>query len=413
MATIVNGIPVLIPPPEGYEVDFENPQRNAHISMYIVFGIGMVVSHAFLGQYLYVKLWLRHKLDLEIVMVILAYLTSLVTQGLLIYGFANDLIGVHAWEMPITNFMEFMRIFFITPLLFCPLVAFAKLALALFYRGLSPQTWWRWSIDSVIAFIILYNIAIFFALLFACDPIQMSWDLTIADGTCLDRPSIYVSQVSFGTASDVMLFLVPVPLVLQLRIPRAQKVGLIAIFAIGLVTLITGVVRIAMLVLPDFTSLDQTWVVPPPIIVSIAEINLLFVCATIPTLKGFFRHVAPSVFGDTKRGYGYQRTGGHSSGPYKDHTLRTIGGGPNYARRNRGEDSFVMTNVSTKNHDASVTVAQPEPAADSSSEGQGDGTGEGSRGVGENQTWDARAAARDTDAIVQTRTVTVSYSYPR
>jgi hypothetical protein len=66
MATVIDGVAVLIPPPEGYEVNFDNPQRNSHIAMYVVFGVGMVVAHAFLGQYMYVKLWLRRQFDLEI-----------------------------------------------------------------------------------------------------------------------------------------------------------------------------------------------------------------------------------------------------------------------------------------------------------------------------------------------------------
>ncbi|KAI1080886.1 hypothetical protein F5B20DRAFT_537775 [Whalleya microplaca] len=300
----VNGVTVAIPPPEGIEVDFSNPQRNGTTAMYLVFAIGILVSHLFLAQNLYVKLYLRRKMDIEVCMVLLAEATSLTTQGLLLYTFIYGIIGVHAWEVSLEKFGEFAKIFFITPLIFCPLVTFAKLALALFYRSLSPQKWWKWSIASIIAFIIGYNISIFFALLFACTPVQKSWDVTITTGYCVDRSSIYVSQVAFGTVTDVLLFSIPIPMVLQLRISGAQKVGLLAIFAFGLVTVITGIVRIIMLLLPDFTSIDQTWVVPPPIIVSIAEINLLVACATFPTLKGFFWHVAPRVFGEmSSRGY--------------------------------------------------------------------------------------------------------------
>lgn len=46
----------LVPAPEGYDVDFCNPQRRADIATYWCFGVGMVLSLLFTAQRLYVKL---------------------------------------------------------------------------------------------------------------------------------------------------------------------------------------------------------------------------------------------------------------------------------------------------------------------------------------------------------------------
>ncbi|KAI0007137.1 hypothetical protein F4779DRAFT_525316 [Xylariaceae sp. FL0662B] len=408
--SVVDGVVVAIPPPEGVEVDFVNPKRNGTTAMYLVFSVGMIVSHLFLGQNLYVKLWLRRRVDIEVYMVILAEATSLATQGLLLYAFIDGLIGVHAWEIPLEKFAEFAKMFFITPILFCPLVAFSKLALALFYRSLSPQWWWKWSIAGIIAFIIGYNIAIFFALLFACTPVQKSWDITLTTGSCLDRPSIYVSQVAFGTVSDVLLFIIPIPMVVQLRITRAQKVGILGVFAFGLVTVITGIVRIIMLLLPNFTSTDQTWVVPPPIIVSIAEINLLIACATLPTLKGFFRHVAPGIFGEMSS-RGYKRTYDNSKDNYR-RDVQTIGGG-GYAHGKSGArtDEERLSDEDGQAYDMKI-LSRTEPAIATVKETttHSDSLSNESVVLSENRTWDPRSHVRDSDAIVQTRTITVEYS---
>ena len=42
--SIVNGVLVAIEPPEGYVVNFDNPQRNSVMTTYIVSGVGMLLA---------------------------------------------------------------------------------------------------------------------------------------------------------------------------------------------------------------------------------------------------------------------------------------------------------------------------------------------------------------------------------
>jgi hypothetical protein len=62
---VINGVPVAIPPPEGYVVNFEHPQRRHEIEAYVASSVGMGVAFFFVLQYLYVKVWILRKLELE------------------------------------------------------------------------------------------------------------------------------------------------------------------------------------------------------------------------------------------------------------------------------------------------------------------------------------------------------------
>lgn len=62
---LVNGVEVLLPPPEGYVVDFENPTRTAVPLAYWVAGVGIFLSLLFMGQRLYTKLFLMRTIQVE------------------------------------------------------------------------------------------------------------------------------------------------------------------------------------------------------------------------------------------------------------------------------------------------------------------------------------------------------------
>lgn len=61
----INGTLVALPPPEGYVVDFENPQRNSVTVTYVVSGVGMTLALFFLLQRLYVKIFVRNKFGID------------------------------------------------------------------------------------------------------------------------------------------------------------------------------------------------------------------------------------------------------------------------------------------------------------------------------------------------------------
>lgn len=52
---VTNGVTTFLPPPEGYVVDFDNPQKQDAIEHYLVFAILGPIAFLFLVQRLYTK----------------------------------------------------------------------------------------------------------------------------------------------------------------------------------------------------------------------------------------------------------------------------------------------------------------------------------------------------------------------
>ncbi|KAF4487823.1 integral membrane [Fusarium agapanthi] len=113
--------------------------------------------------------------------------------------FASGAGGVHAWEASIETFNIYLMVSLLRKkdncwkilttvgrlsrrIHICTLWLLAKLALLMFYFRLSPQRWFKISVWSTAVFISGYTIGIFFAMMFACRPIAMNWDVTITEG---------------------------------------------------------------------------------------------------------------------------------------------------------------------------------------------------------------------------------------
>lgn len=61
----------------------------------------------------------------------------------------------------------------------------------------------------------------------------MNWDARITSGTCINRAAIYTATAAVNIATDLALLTLPIPMIVDLRMPKVQKVGLIAIFVVG------------------------------------------------------------------------------------------------------------------------------------------------------------------------------------
>lgn len=61
----INGTIVALAPPDGYEVDFDNPKRNLLVANYVVMAVGLSLSLIFLAQRIFVKTHVHRGLALD------------------------------------------------------------------------------------------------------------------------------------------------------------------------------------------------------------------------------------------------------------------------------------------------------------------------------------------------------------
>lgn len=112
-------------------------------------------------------------------------------------------------------------------------LALVKLTLLLqYYRLMSVSN--MGIVFLVAIFIVcLWTVSQIFVMLLMCIPLQRVWDRTV-QGSCGPKVlTLWYFNGIFNIVSDVVIFMLPLPVLCELQLPRSQKLCLIGIFCLG------------------------------------------------------------------------------------------------------------------------------------------------------------------------------------
>jgi hypothetical protein len=65
-----------------------------------------------------------------------------------------------------------------------------------------------------------------------CHLVRSYWDITIP-GVCMNKEQHFWSTSIIGITVDVTIWMLPLPVISRLSLPRRQKTGLLVVFGLG------------------------------------------------------------------------------------------------------------------------------------------------------------------------------------
>ena len=68
--------------------------------------------------------------------------------------------------------------------------------------------------------------------IFLCVPVQHFWDST-SEGGCMNKQAFWYSNAALNIVTDLVVFLIPFPLIKTLRIHKRERIGLIIVFTVA------------------------------------------------------------------------------------------------------------------------------------------------------------------------------------
>jgi hypothetical protein len=118
------------------------------------------------------------------------------------------------------------------------LIFITKLSILLQYLRIfcpngATNGWTRKIIWALVLFNLLFYIAVMIPQIMACNPREKIWHPLI-NGKCLDLSLILIAGAIVNIFSDFSILILPMVKVWQLQLTRSKKLGLVAVFATGI-----------------------------------------------------------------------------------------------------------------------------------------------------------------------------------
>ncbi|KAL2188629.1 hypothetical protein L209DRAFT_751656 [Thermothelomyces heterothallicus CBS 203.75] len=183
--------------------------------------------------------------------------------------------------------------------------------LLLYLRLFFIVHWFRWSCWALLTIVAMYCVASILVTIFQCRPMIRAFDKS-TPGTCIDTAKFWFANAGFSIATDIIILLLPMPLIWKLGAPRAQKIALMAVFAIGIFAVVTSCLRVTTLDI-FATSPDNTYNIDN-VMWTIVEPNVAIVCSCLPILRPLVVKLIPGLGSKHYGSYGSYGTPGYGTG---------------------------------------------------------------------------------------------------
>ena len=172
---------------------------------------------------------------------------------------------------------------------------FTKIAICLLYLRVLSFRHARYSVYAVLGLIITANgIWTLYTVLTACLPLTAFWTPT-PDAWCRPLP-YWLANTGMHIGTDFLLYLIPLPVLINLRVPLRQKLSLYGVMVLGLLVCIVSVVRFWELAQQDPARMDFPYDNATVGYLTLVEINAAIACACCMTLRPLVNKWFPDLW---------------------------------------------------------------------------------------------------------------------
>jgi hypothetical protein len=84
----------------------------------------------------------------------------------------------------------------------------------------------------MLALVMAWGVSSTLLAIFQCRPIRRVYDTSVA-GYCISNTAVWYANGAFNIASDVVILLMPLPVISSLQLVRREKIGLLLVFTTG------------------------------------------------------------------------------------------------------------------------------------------------------------------------------------
>ncbi|KAK0631429.1 hypothetical protein B0T14DRAFT_2939 [Immersiella caudata] len=337
---LANGTSPLPPPPPPFPLPPDPataPHDNRRAELYAAAIICWVIAAIFVALRFYTRGVIIRALSISDWCILLAVLFSAGEAAALIDQIIHG-SGSHLYDLDPTNTaaaIAWFRAAWYAVLTYHLSIFCSKLAILTLYIHIFAFKWARVAGQILLGVVIIGNLFMLITTLTACIPLRAYWDFMMPRDRVYCHPqSFWWANTGMHMVQDVLIFLLPMPVVWGIHLPLRQKFMLFCVFGCGFVVCFISILRLPKLYQNDMKSHDMTKYydftyesVELSYLTSI-ELNGAIVCACALTLKPFFARFFPRALGSSRSDSSGAEAGNQAGSGTKMRGPPTIGSMP-------------------------------------------------------------------------------------
>jgi hypothetical protein len=147
-------------------------------------------------------------------------------------------MGKHMTEvmtMGLDNLSTYAEVVWLSSIFYNATLGFIKISVLALYMRLGDRLLRRLAIV-MIGVVSCQAGGNVMACIFQCSPIEAAYDQTITSDqkTCININAFYLANAAVNIFTDLLTYTLPIKLIINLQVPRRQKIGLAVILCLGL-----------------------------------------------------------------------------------------------------------------------------------------------------------------------------------
>lgn len=143
-------------------------------------------------------------------------------------------VGQHIWAVDEGDYVMSSKIMAAVIITYHAAITATKTTFLLQYRRVFPLPRFQRLCDVVMAFVLLFGTSQVISSGLRCVPLSNAWDPEHHGGNCVNLVVWWHVNSGVNLATDIIILLMPIPLLVKLPLPRKQRVILIGIFGLGI-----------------------------------------------------------------------------------------------------------------------------------------------------------------------------------
>lgn len=171
-------------------------------------------------------------------------------------------IGKHLVNVTMNEFLIGRKWAWLSQIFYYGALGCVKCAIVALYHRLASMPKHKTVLKWIGGVVLAHTIAAVITTAHICNPVAIMWQPTFPVG-CIDILSFNYFNATFHIFTDLLLAVLPIPILKGLQINRKRKVALVVVFAVGALTIFCTIARQITNAIA-LNNMDFTWYVIDP-----------------------------------------------------------------------------------------------------------------------------------------------------